>query len=51
MQVSFQAMVQKLIQRCETKVNADACKASGEDMVMKRQPSGLDKVLKTYFML
>ena len=27
-QISFQAMEQKLVQRCETKVNADACKSS-----------------------
>ena len=27
-QVSFQALEQKLVQRCETKVDADACKAS-----------------------
>ena len=26
--ISFQAMEQKLVQRCETKVDADACKAS-----------------------
>ena len=26
--IRFQAMEQKLVQRCETKVNADACKAS-----------------------
>ena len=28
MQKSFQAIEQKLVQRCETKVDADACKAS-----------------------
>ena len=27
-QIIFQAMEQKLVQRCETKVDADACKAS-----------------------
>ena len=27
-QISFQAMEQKLVQRCETKVDVDACKAS-----------------------
>ena len=27
-QISFQAMEQKLVQRCETTVDADACKAS-----------------------
>ena len=27
-QISFQAMEQNLVQRCETKVDADACKAS-----------------------
>ena len=28
MKISFKTIVQKLVQRCETKVNADACKAS-----------------------
>ena len=27
-QISFQTMEQKLVQHCETKVDADACKAS-----------------------
>ena len=27
-QISFQTMEQKLVQRCETKVDAEACKAS-----------------------
>ena len=27
-QISFQTMAQKFVQRCETKVDADACKAS-----------------------
>ena len=27
-QISFQAMEQKLVQRCETKDDADSCKAS-----------------------
>ena len=27
-QISFQTMEQKLVQRCETKVDGDACKAS-----------------------
>ena len=27
-QISIQTMEQKLVQRCETKVDADACKAS-----------------------
>ena len=30
-QISFQAMEQKLVQRCETKVDVDACKASYAD--------------------
>ena len=34
-QISFQAMEQKIVQRCETMVDADACKASYTNIHIK----------------